>query len=97
MEGVTHALLHRAIGGDQGLSDHLSAEHALPAHIRAVTAKQVHLDLLEIEQVDQVLDWILVGLLRSVGHGHSWGKREENVPLTPGHRRMRTGFRVAGR
>jgi hypothetical protein len=40
------------------LSDHLPAEHPLPARLRAVAAKQVHLDRFEIEngnQVDQSL------------------------------------------
>ena len=36
------------------LSDHLPAEHPLPARLRAVAAKQVHLDRLEIENGNQV-------------------------------------------
>ncbi len=36
------------------LSDHLSAEHPLPAGLRAVAAKQVNLERLEIEDGNQV-------------------------------------------
>jgi hypothetical protein len=36
------------------LSDHLSAEDPLPARLRAVAAKQIHLDRLEIEDGNQV-------------------------------------------
>ena len=41
--------LDRAGGRDQRLADHLAAEHALPADLRAAAAKQVHLERLEIE------------------------------------------------
>ena len=50
-----------AAGGDQRLADHLPAEHALPADLRRAAAEQVHLELLEIEDGEQVLD----------GGGHS--------------------------
>jgi hypothetical protein len=36
------------------LSDHLSAENPLPAGFRAVAAKQIHLEGLEIEDRNQV-------------------------------------------
>jgi len=36
------------------LSDHLPAEHPLPARFRAVAAKHVHLDRFEIEDRNQV-------------------------------------------
>src|ERR1700692_2968386 len=36
------------------LSDHLPAEHPLPARLRAVAPKQIHLDRLEIENGNQV-------------------------------------------
>jgi hypothetical protein len=36
------------------LSDHLSAEHPLPARFRAVAAEQVYLDRLQIENGNQV-------------------------------------------
>ena len=48
-----HAL-DGAGGGDQRLADHLAAEHALPADLRAAAAKQVHLELFEVEDGEQV-------------------------------------------
>jgi hypothetical protein len=39
-----------AAGRDQRLADHLAAEHALPARLRAAPAKQVYLERLEIEK-----------------------------------------------
>ena len=45
-----------AAGGDQRLPDHLSAEYALPADLRRAAAKQVQLELLEVEDVEQVVD-----------------------------------------
>ena len=47
--------LDGAGGGDQRLADHLAAEHALPADLRAAAAEQVHLELFEIEDGQQVL------------------------------------------
>ena len=49
-----HAL-DGAGGRDQRLADHLAAEHALPADLRAAAAKQVHLELLEVEDGEQVV------------------------------------------
>ncbi len=49
MERVRRAPIHRAVGCDQGLADHLAAEHALPAGLRADAAEQVLLECLEIE------------------------------------------------
>jgi hypothetical protein len=71
MERMADSLLDRPVRCHQRLPDHLSAEHALPAHIGAVPAKQVFLDPLEIEQVDQIFDGFLVGLGRRLGHGLS--------------------------
>ena len=51
-----------AAGRDQRLPDHLAAEHALPAILRAAATKQVHLDLFEVEHVEHGLDG-------SFGHG----------------------------
>ena len=45
-----------AAGGDQRLADHLAAEHPLPALLRRAAAKQVHLDRLEIEDGEEILD-----------------------------------------
>jgi hypothetical protein len=47
--------VERAAGGDQRLADHLAAEHALPRHLRRAPAEQVHLELLEIEDFQDVL------------------------------------------
>ena len=46
----------RAGGGDQRLADHLAAEHALPADLRAAAAEQIDLERFEIEDGQQVLD-----------------------------------------
>ena len=48
------AALHGAAGGDQRLADHLAAEHPLPAHLRALAAKQIDLERLEIEDGEKV-------------------------------------------
>src|SRR5580704_3358187 len=45
-----------AAGGDQRLADHLAAEHPLPARLRRAAAEQVHLQRLEIENVEDFLD-----------------------------------------
>ncbi len=51
-------LLHvdGAAGRDQRLADHLAAEHPLPRHLRRAPAEQVHLELLEVEDFEKVLD-----------------------------------------
>ena len=64
VHGMRRPALDRAHGGDQRLADHLAAEHALPADLRAAAAEQVHLERLEIENVEQILD--------GGGHGGSW-------------------------
>src|SRR5262245_2916221 len=46
----------RAGGGDQRLPDHLTAEHALPADLRAAAAEQIHLERFEVENRQQILD-----------------------------------------
>ena len=43
-------------GGDQRLGDHQPAKNSLPAHLRAAAAKQVLLDLLQIEDVEKIGD-----------------------------------------
>ena len=48
--------LDRAAGGDQRLPGHLAAEHPLPGRLRADSAEDVLLDLLEVEQPDQTVD-----------------------------------------
>ncbi|MGY4283211.1 hypothetical protein ACVWXO_002431 [Bradyrhizobium sp. LM2.7] len=46
--------LDGAAGRDHGLSDHLPAEHPLPARLRAVAAEQIHLELFEVEDCDEI-------------------------------------------
>ena len=48
-------VLDGAAGGDQRLADDLAAEHALPARLRRAAAEQVHLERLEIEDGENVL------------------------------------------
>ena len=43
-------------GSNQGLADHLAAEHPLPSDLRGTPAKQVHFERLQIEHMEQVLD-----------------------------------------
>jgi hypothetical protein len=45
-----------AAGRHQGLAHHLAAEHPLPGVLRGATAKQIELELLEIEDGEKVLD-----------------------------------------
>ena len=45
-----------AAGRDQRLADHLAAEHPLPGHLRRAPAEQVHLELFEVEDVEEGLD-----------------------------------------
>src|SRR5256885_14820006 len=50
-----HAL-DGAGGGDQRLTDDLAAEHALCADLRAGAAEQVHFELFEVEDGEEVCD-----------------------------------------
>ncbi len=63
MQRMRLAALDGAAGGDQRLADHLAAEDALPADLRAVAAEQVDLEPLEIEDLKEVVD----------GAGHAEG------------------------
>ena len=59
------------------LPDHLTAEHPLPAGFRAVAAKHVHLDRLEIEDGNQVT--------QAFGHGSAFGSWQEGgTAVIPG-------------
>src|SRR3954453_3663851 len=49
-------LLDGATRRHQRLSDHLPAEDALPAGLRAPAAKQIYLERLEVEDGKQILD-----------------------------------------
>ena len=53
---MRRAALDGAAGRDQRLADHLAAEHPLPAGLRATAAEQVHLERLEVEDGEEVLD-----------------------------------------
>src|SRR5690606_30789797 len=77
VQRMTDPFLHRAVSRHERLSDHLPAEHALPAHIGAVPAKQVFFDPLQIEQFDEIFDGLLVGLGRRLGHGLSWQRKTQ--------------------
>ncbi|MNL56785.1 hypothetical protein D3C87_1803030 [compost metagenome] len=43
------AFVDGALGRDQGLADHLAAEHALPSDLGTAATKQVLLELFEVE------------------------------------------------
>src|SRR5262249_5114406 len=45
-----------AAGSDQRLTDDLAAEYALPADLRAAATEEVHLELFEVEDGEQVFD-----------------------------------------
>jgi hypothetical protein len=49
MQGMDGAILDRARGGDHGLADHLAAENALPANLRAQAAEEVVFQRFEVE------------------------------------------------
>src|SRR3954469_5139465 len=53
MEGLH---VHGPAGCDERLADHLAAEHALPADLRAAAAKQVVLKLFEVEDGEKIVD-----------------------------------------
>jgi hypothetical protein len=56
MQRMRRTPLHGADRGDQRLTDHLAAEHALPPGLRRSPAKQVYLELFEVENFQQGLD-----------------------------------------
>ena len=56
MQRVHDAALDRAPRGHQRLAGHLSAEHPLAILLRAAAAEDVHLELLEVEDLDQLAD-----------------------------------------
>ena len=77
VHGMRRSCLHRAHGGDQRLADHLAAEHALPADLRGAAAEQIHVERLEVEKIEQVLDG-------GGGGGHGSRFRGGLPPMTPG-------------
>jgi hypothetical protein len=46
-------LLDRTGGGDERLSDHLSAKDALPARLRREAAKEIYFQRLEVEDFQE--------------------------------------------
>ena len=56
MQRMHHPAGHRGGRGGQGLSQHLSAEYLRAADVAAFTPKQVDLELLELEEIQQVGD-----------------------------------------
>src|SRR5262249_44448530 len=67
MEGVHDAPLHRTRGCRERLAQHLTAEDLRTPDVAALAAKQVHLELFELEVLDQV-----GGL-----SGHAWRSRKD--------------------
>ena len=49
-------MLDGAARGDERLARDLTAEHALAVLVRAQAAEQVHLELLELEEFDQLVE-----------------------------------------
>ena len=55
MERVDPAVVHRAPGCDQRLARHLPPEHPLAFLVGLDAAKDVHLNWLEVQKVDEEL------------------------------------------
>ena len=72
VEGMGEARFLGSPGGDQRLPQHLAAEHALRAHLRAAAAEDVHLELFEIEQGNQGVELCLHGWGGSGDRGDRW-------------------------
>ena len=81
MHRMRRAALDGAAGRDQRLSDHLAAEHALPAVLGAAPAKEIHLELLEVEHIEHGLD----------GSGHGANLGGTRVRLSSSERENETG------
>ncbi len=50
VQGMHDTTFHRGAGGAERLAEHLPAENLRAADVTALAAKQVHLELLELEQ-----------------------------------------------
>ena len=58
VQGVHHSAIDGAARGDQRLTRHLPAEHALAILLRTAAAEDVHLELLEVEDLDEPIDGV---------------------------------------
>jgi len=56
VQRMRHPAFDGARGGDQRLPDDLAAEDAAAAEIRRLSAKEVQLELLEVELADEALE-----------------------------------------
>jgi hypothetical protein len=54
MQRMHDTPFHRARGGGQGLTQHLAAEHLRAADVAALAAKQIQLELFELEQGEHI-------------------------------------------
>jgi hypothetical protein len=58
--------LHGLARRHQGLAEHLAAEHLRTADVAALAAKEVHLDPLEPQQLQQVRERLVQRTIRSI-------------------------------
>jgi hypothetical protein len=65
MERVRQAPFHRPARGDQRLADDLSSEDGLPTEVPGLATEEVHLERLEVEQPEQIVE-----RGPNLGHGH---------------------------
>ena len=56
VQRMRRAAVDGAAGRDQRLADHLPAEHALPADLRARAAEQILLERLEVEDGEKLVE-----------------------------------------
>src|SRR5262249_12691189 len=63
VQGVYHPALDRAARSDQRLTCHLTAEHAEPILLRTAAADDVHLELFQVEDLEQANDGVRHGRL----------------------------------
>jgi len=56
VQGMGGAAIDRAVGRDQRLADHLPAEYALPADLRAHAAEQIHLERFDVEDGEKLVE-----------------------------------------
>src|SRR5262249_22024349 len=75
VQGVHHSAIDGAARGDQRLTRHLPTEGALPIPLPAATAEDVHLELLEVEDLDEAID--------GVWHAPLWHGRTTVAPGWP--------------